>query len=50
MKSKYPSHKIIKDVASGINRKGLNKIINYVIDGKLSEVIVAHKDRLARFG
>ncbi|BCS83716.1 putative resolvase [Cotonvirus japonicus] len=52
MQKKYPSHTIIKDISSGINlnRKGLNKILDLAIEGKLCEVVVAHKDRLARFG
>ena len=52
MKKKYPNHIIIKDIGSGINmnRKGLNKIIDWAIEGKIKEVVVAYKDRLARFG
>jgi putative resolvase len=52
MTKRYPDHKIIKDIGSGINmdRKGLNKIIDWAIEGKVKEVVIAHKDRLARFG
>lgn len=52
MKKKFPNHTIIKDIGSGINlnRKGLNKIIDLAIEGKIREVVVAYKDRLARFG
>ncbi|AYV85324.1 MAG: putative resolvase [Satyrvirus sp.] len=52
MKKKYPQHIIIKDIASGINlnRKGLNKIIDLAIEGKINELVVAYKDRLTRFG
>ena len=52
MKKNYPEHVIIKDIASGINmdRRGLNKIIDWAIDGRIREVVVAHKDRLAKFG
>jgi len=52
MKKRYPKHKIIKDIGSGINlnRKGLNKIIDWAIEGKIKEIVVAYKDRLARFG
>ena len=37
MSNKYPTHKLITDVGSGINfnRKGLKKIIDYGIEGKL---------------
>jgi predicted site-specific integrase-resolvase len=52
MKEKYPKYKIIEDIGSGINfnRKGLNKIIDLAISGKIEELVVAHKDRLARIG
>jgi len=52
MESKYPGCEIIKDIASGINlnREGLNKIINMAIRGEIKELIIAYKDRLARFG
>lgn len=52
MKSKYPEHKIIKDIGSGLNfkRHGLQKIINMAINGEIDEVVVAYKDRLCRFG
>lgn len=52
MQKKYPEHEIVKDIGSGINlnRKGLNKIIDWAIEGRVAEVVVAYKDRLARFG
>jgi len=52
MKNKFPRHIIVKDIGSGINldRKGLNKIINWAIDGKVQEIVIAYKNRLARFG
>ena len=52
MKTKYPNHRIIKDIGSGLNynRKGLNEIIELGINGKVEEVVIAYKDRLARFG
>jgi predicted site-specific integrase-resolvase len=52
MKSKYPSHEIISDIGSGLNFKriGLLKIIEYALAGELEVVVVAYKDRLARFG
>lgn len=48
----YPNYRIISDIASGLNfkRKGLNEILDLAIAGKLSNLIVFHKDRLARFG
>lgn len=52
MKHKYPDYKIYSDIGSGLNlnRNNLNKIINLAIEGKIGEVVVAYKDRLARFG
>ena len=52
MKKKYPNHLLIKDIGSGLNmkRKGLNKLIDLAISGKVNEIVVAHKDRLSRFG
>jgi len=52
MKDQYPEYIIIKDIGSGINfnRKGLNKIIDLAIRGKVNKVVVSYKDRLCRFG
>jgi predicted site-specific integrase-resolvase len=52
MVKRFPKHMVIEDIGSGINlnRKGLRKIIKYAIEGKIEEVVVAYKDRLARFG
>lgn len=49
---RYPHHYLIDDVGSGINmnRRGLRKIIKLAIAGKVEELVIAHKDRLARFG
>ena len=50
--SKYPYGEVVKDVGSGINfkRKGLNAILERAMSGEQLEVVVAYKDRLARFG
>lgn len=52
MRSKFPNHEIIEDFGSGLNfkRKGLKTILDYSIQSNLEEVVVAHKDRLCRFG
>lgn len=52
VKRRFPKHVLIEDIGSGINlnRRGLNKIIHLAIKGKVEEVVVAYKDRLARFG
>ena len=41
-----------KDIGSGLNlnRRCLRKIIDLAIEGRVNEVVVAYKDRLARFG
>jgi len=52
MHQKYKKHTIIEDIGSGINfnRRGLRKIIEMAIAGKLDELVLAHRDRLTRFG
>ena len=52
MKNKYPDYELIKDIGSGLNfkRPGLNKLIQYAINGEVEEVIIAYRDRLCRFG
>ena len=52
MEKRYPNHRIVKNIGSGLNmdRRGLNKIIDWAIEGGIKEVVIAHKDRLARFG
>lgn len=48
----YKEAEIIKDIASGLNfkRKGLQTILERVMQGDKLRVVVSHKDRLARFG
>ena len=43
---------VFSDIASGMNenRNGLNELIDKIIEGKISKVIISHKDRLSRFG
>jgi predicted site-specific integrase-resolvase len=52
LRMQFPTHTIITDCASGINwkRKGLKSILEYAMSGNLEELVVAHRDRLARFG
>ena len=51
-KPEYSSYTTISDIASGINfkRKGLQTILDSCIQGVIGEVIIAHRDRLSRFG
>ncbi|RKU31134.1 hypothetical protein C6499_04930 [Candidatus Poribacteria bacterium] len=48
----YPEAEIIKDFGSGINfkRKGLRTLLERLLRGDKLRVVVAHRDRLARFG
>ena len=48
----YSSYIPITDIASGVNfnRKGLGEILDASLRGSIGEVIVAHRDRLSRFG
>ena len=32
------------------NRKGLNQLLDLVIQNKISKIYISHKDRLSRFG
>ena len=43
---------VYSDIASGMNedRKGLNEMMSDIISGKISIVVISHKDRLTRFG
>ena len=52
LQKRYPKYKIISDIGSGINfnRKGFNKILEAIVTGTVDEIVVAHKDRLCRFG
>ena len=52
LKTKYPSYDLIEDIGSGINltKRGILKIINLAIEGKIKELVITYKDRLARFG
>lgn len=48
----YASYTLVQDIASGINfqRKGLRILLDACLQGTIGEVVVAHRDRLARFG
>lgn len=52
MKESYPTYEIVSEVGSGLNlnRLKLVNIIKMAINGEINEIVVAHKDRLARFG
>ena len=48
----YPEHVVVKDIASGVNfkRQGLRTLLERALDGMVSEVVVMHRDQLARLG
>ncbi|MBN3871196.1 IS607 family transposase [Nostoc sp. JL33] len=52
MQSLYPDAEIIKDIGSGINfkRKGLQTLLDRLMQGDKLTLIIACRDRLARFG
>ena len=52
LQSKYPTDTLIKDIGSGLNwkRKGLETVLEQIYKGNISEIVVAYKDRLCRFG
>lgn len=52
MRQQYPGHEIVADVGSGINfkRKQFLWLLEQASLGNVKEVVVAHRDRLCRFG
>lgn len=50
--SSYPGAEVVTDIGSGLNfkRKGLLTILERLMQGDKLTLVVAHKDRLARFG
>lgn len=48
----YPSAEIIAEVGGGLNfkRKKLLALLERVVLGDIERIVIAHKDRLARFG
>lgn len=51
MQERFPSHRIVSDVGSGINfkRRGLRTVLEMACKRQLSQVVVAYRDRLCRF-
>lgn len=43
---------VIADLGSGMNyrKKGLKRLLDDIIEGKVSRLVITHKDRLLRFG
>jgi putative resolvase len=52
LQADYPTHQVVQDIGSGLNftREGLRSILELVFRGLVAEIVVAHKDRLCRYG
>lgn len=52
LRERYPTAEFVRDIGSGINfkRKGLKTILERALRGHRITLVVAHRDRLARFG
>ena len=52
LKNFYPQAEVVKDIGSGLNfkRKGLLSLLERIKQGDKLSIVVANKDRLARFG
>ena len=52
MRTRFPNAEIISDIGSGLNfkRKGLLTLLDRLLSGDKFKLIIAHRDRLARFG
>lgn len=46
------NYEVIQDLGSGMNdhKKGLKKLLELILDRKMSRLVLTHKDRLLRFG
>ena len=52
MRERFPEAEIVQDIGSALNyqRKGLKSILGRCLRGEKFQIVVAHKDRLVRFG
>lgn len=52
LRQQYPDYEYITDIGSGTSfkRAGLKTILEYAVRGEIERIVVAHKDRLCRFG
>ena len=46
------SFELVSDLGSGMNyrKKGLQSLLEKLLDGKIERLVITHKDRLVRFG
>ena len=52
MLAKGYQFEIVTDIGSGINynNKGLNQLLDWIVQSKVEKVVVLYKDRFVRFG
>jgi excisionase family DNA binding protein len=52
LKTRFPNYELVQDIGSSLNfrRKGFVSILERILSGDVEQVVVAHKDRLCRFG
>ena len=52
LQSRYPGCEVIQDIGSGLNykRKGFLSLLERILSNDVGLVVIAHKDRLCRFG
>lgn len=52
MQQAFPNYRVYQDICSGLKykRKGLTRLLVDLEKGHIKNVVVAHRDRLARFG
>lgn len=52
LKEAYPDHQLIQDIGSSVdfNGPGLCALLERVFDGLVEEIVIMHRDRLARIG
>jgi predicted site-specific integrase-resolvase len=50
--SRYPDGEVVSEIGGGLNfkRKKMLAVLGRVMSGDVKRLVVAHKDRLARFG
>jgi len=46
------TYELLSDLGSGMNyyKKGLKRLLNEILAGKINRLVITHKDRLLRFG
>lgn len=52
LQEKYPQAEVVSEIGGGLNfkRQKLTALLERVMSGGVATIVVAHKDRLARFG